>query len=55
MKEQEIRKELQIIELKQVVLGYQQKELLAMLQAFQQNKNSVEHSINYDENGVEIS
>jgi hypothetical protein len=54
MKEQEIKKELQIIELKQVVLGYQQKELVAMLQKIQQQKPCVETSVAYDENGVEL-
>ena len=54
MKEQEIKKELQIIELKQVVLGYQQKELILMLQQVERSKNQPT-STNYDENGIEIN
>lgn len=54
MTEQEIKKELQIIELKQVVLGYQQKELMLMLQQIGQSKEQPT-STAYDENGIEIS
>lgn len=53
MTEQEIKKELQIIELKQVVLGYQQKELILMLQQLEQAKKQ-STSTAYDENGVEL-